>query len=85
MISSSQVKLGKSDLASRELGFVILKDNCRFSNSRVSFGQNLRLKKAGFTLRAVHAEPVKEVMKKPSGSVTKSKPVRFAFSFLFFS
>lgn len=75
MIRSSQVKLGKIDFASRELGFVILKDNCRFSNSRVCFGSNIRLKKAGFTLRAVHAEPVREVMKKPSGSRTKSKPV----------
>lgn len=78
VIGGSQVKLGRTDFACRELGYVILKNNCRFSKGGVCFGQNLRLKKSGngmMSLKAVHAEPIREM--KPSGSGTKSKPVCF--------
>lgn len=81
LIGSSQAKLGKSELACRELGFCILKDNCRFSKNRVCFGRNLRWKKAGLALRAIHTEPVREDKKQLSGSGTRSKPVRLFFIF----
>ncbi|XP_061374328.1 inactive beta-amylase 9 isoform X1 [Gastrolobium bilobum] len=76
VIGSSQAKLGKSDLAFREVGFCNLRDNFRFSNDRVSFGRNMRWKKAGisFTLKALQYEPVQEE-KKRSGSGTRSKLV----------
>lgn len=79
MIGSSQAKLGKFDLAYRELGFVNLKDNFRVSNDRVCFGKNIRWKKAGirFTLRALQSEPVQE--EKHSGAGRRSKSVSFLF------
>ncbi|AES64255.1 putative beta-amylase [Medicago truncatula] len=74
VIGNSQVKFGRTDFACRELGYVILKNNCRFSKGGVCFGQNLRLKKGGgIGLKAIHAEPVREMKNKPSGSRTRSK------------
>jgi hypothetical protein len=77
VIGSSQVKLGRTDFACREFGYVILKNNSRFSNGRVCFGQNLRLKKGGIGLKAIHAEPIREMKKNLSGSRTRSKQVNF--------
>lgn len=85
VIGNSQVKFGRTDFACRELGYVILKNNCRFSKGGVCFGQNLRLKKGGgIGLKAIQAEPVREVKNKPSGSRTRSKQVCFLSSFTFF-
>jgi len=86
VIGSSQVKFGRTDFACRELGYVILKNNCRFSKGGVCFGQNLRLKKGGgIGLKAIHAEPVREIKNKPSaGSRTRSKQVCVLSSFTFF-
>jgi hypothetical protein len=84
VIGSSQVKFGRTDFACRELGYVILKNNCRFSKGGVCFGQNLRLKRGGgIGLKAIHAEPVREMKSKPSGSRTRSKQVCFLSSFTF--
>ncbi|CAL0334655.1 unnamed protein product [Lupinus luteus] len=74
VIGSSQMKLGKSDLVYRELGYCNLKNNCRILNKRVCFGSNMRWKKAGiqFTLKALQSEPVIEEKRSGLGTISKT-------------
>ena len=80
MIGSSQAKIGKPDLGYRELGFSNLKENCRFSTSRVCFDTSPGWKKAGmsFTLKAIQSDVVPA--EKPSHSGRRSKSVSFVCS-----
>lgn len=71
MIGSSQARLGKLDLASREVSFCKFRDNCRLSPC---FGGNPRWKKAGirFTLKGLRAEAVREERQPAYGKRSKS-------------
>lgn len=77
MIGSSQAKIGKIDLAYRELGFSDLRGVGKVfsANSRVCFGQSTRWRKAGvrFALKAVRSEPLRS--DKVSVSARRSKSV----------
>lgn len=81
MIGSSQVKLGKSELACGEVGFCNLKDGLRFSNSSICFGRSPRWKKAGmrFTVRALQSEAVIQESRSCSANISKSVSVFFFF------
>lgn len=85
VIGSSQAKIGKTELAYRELGFCDLKGAARVfsAKNRVCFAPSPRWRKAGirFTLRAVHTEAVRS--EKVSASARRPKPVSFYLSLLF--
>ncbi|XP_062176191.1 inactive beta-amylase 9 [Alnus glutinosa] len=75
VIGTSQVKIGKTDLAYRELGFSDLRGVGKVfsANSRVCFGQSTRWRKARvrFALKAVQSEPLRS--EKVSVSARRSK------------
>ncbi|KAF7837876.1 inactive beta-amylase 9 [Senna tora] len=74
VIGSSQVNLGKSELACREVGFCNIKDSRSFSNSRVCFGRSSSWKKVGmrFTVRALQYEALPHQISSPSAKTSKS-------------
>lgn len=76
VIGSSRAKIGKTELAYRELGFCDLKGAARVfsAKNRVCFAPSPRWRKAGirFTLRAVHTEAVRS--EKVSASARRPKP-----------
>jgi hypothetical protein len=86
VIGTSQAKIGKTDLAYRELGFSDLRGVGKVfsANSRVCFGQSTRWRKARvrFALKAVQSEPLRS--EKVSVSARRSKSVSSFFVNLLF-
>lgn len=69
--SFQAAKLGRFDLANRDVGFCKLRDNCRFSTC---FSANTRLKKAGMrlALKALQSGVVREERQSASGKRSTS-------------
>lgn len=75
MIGSAQAKIGKAELAYRELGICGLSGGRKVisEKSRVSFGRSMRWRKSGirFALKAIQSEPLRS--EKVSGQARTSK------------
>ncbi len=86
VIGSAQAKIGKAELAYRELGICGLSGGRKVisEKSRVSFGRSMRWRKSGirFALKAIQSEPLRS--EKVSGQARTSKSVSF-FPFFFAS